>query len=379
MSRKQMFKIFLLVSSCAVFIWALFNFNVVYYALTQIFKITAPLLLGGVIAFIVNLPMRQLENFFDFISSKTKKTMPLKVKRPISLLLSTLFIIGMFLALVFIIVPQFARTISSFIKLLPGYLTTFEGHIEEISKFFSTIDITIPTFDFDTDKILSTFDYFSKTGQSFVDNTISATTSVFSGIFNFFLAFTFAIYLLLDKEKVLSITKKAIYAFLPKTWADYATNVAERTNVAFSRFVTGQLTEAVILGVLCYIGMTILRLPQPGLISIIVAVTALIPVFGAWIGAFLGAFIIVLTQPISAIWFLIFLILLQQFETNIIYPRVVGKSVGLPGVLVLMSVTLGGNMFGVIGMLVAVPIVSVLYSIFKETVDLLYNKKNGAS
>lgn len=375
MNRKQMFKIFLLVASCAVFIWAINNGAVIIAALSQMLKIMSPLLLGGVIAFVINLPMKWLELIFDKAFSKSKKAVFPKIKRPLCLVIATAFIVGAFLALIFIIVPQVTKTVSSFITLLPGYLKTFEGHIDELARFLSTIDITVPALDFDTDKILSTFDYFSKTGQNFVNNTINVTTSVFSGIFNFFLAFTFSMYLLLDKEKVLGICKKSAYAFLPDKYADYIRNVLQRTNTAFSRFITGQLTEAVILGILCYIGMRILQLPQAGLISIIVAITALIPVFGAWIGAILGAFIIVLTRPLGAIWFLVFLVLLQQFETNIIYPRVVGKSVGLPGVLVLASVTLGGNMFGVLGMLVAVPVMSVLYGIFKETVDVLYTKK----
>lgn len=378
MSKKLMWQIFSLVALCSIFIWAINNPGIIFSSLGAVLKVAYPLLLGCVIAFIINLPMKQLELWFDKIFSRLKKPVSKKIKRPVSLALATVFIIGAFLALIFIIVPQFVKIISSFLTLLPGYLKTFEGYLENLQDLFAKIYITLPEFDFNAEKILSTFDYFSKTGQAFVDNTINVTTSLFSGIFNFFLAFTFSIYLLLDKEKVLALLKKSVYAFFPKSCADYIENVVNKTDRAFSKFITGQLTEAVILGVLCYIGMIILRLPQAALISIIVAVTALIPVFGAWIGAFLGALIIVLTKPIGAIWFLIFLSLLQQFETNIIYPRVVGKSVGLPGVLVLASVTLGGNLFGIVGMLFAVPIVSVLFSIYTETVDLLYNKKNNS-
>ncbi len=375
MSKKLMWQIILIISVCTVFIWVLNNPAVVSYLFLKLMSVAAPLLLGGSIAFIINIPMKKLEGLFDKIFSKFKKTMPHKLKRGISLVVSTIFIIGVVISLIVFIVPQVAKTVTSFLEVLPGYLQTFETHIKELSVYLSTLDITLPDLDINTDKILSAFDFVSQKGQVVLDNTISVTTSVFSSVFNFFLAFTFSMYLLLSKEKVLKRAKIAVYALMSKKWADFVSNIMRRTERAFSNFITGQLMEAIILGTLCYIGMRIFRFPQPGLISIIVAFTAIIPVFGAWIGAASGAFIVLLTNPMATLWFLLFLIILQQFETNIIYPKVVGKSVGLPGLLVLASVTVGGNLLGVAGMLIAVPVCSVIYSVFAEITDHYYNKK----
>lgn len=375
MSKKLMWQIILLVVLCAAFVWAINNPAIVSAAFFYVAKVAAPLLLGGSIAFIINLPMKKLEWLFDKIFEKFNKTMPFKLKRGISLILSTIFIIGALVALIFVIVPQVIQTVRDFLELLPGYLQTFEVHLKELSDYLSKVDINIPQFDINTDKILSALGFVSEKGQAVVDNTISVTASVFSGLFNFFLAFTFSIYLLLSKEKVFNRLRIATYAIFNKKWADFIANIVNRTDRAFSNFITGQLAEAVILGTLCYIGMKIFHFPQAGLISIIVGVTAIIPVFGAWIGAFLGAFIVLLTSPLSTLWFLLFLIILQQLETNIIYPKVVGSSVGLPGILVLASVTVGGNILGVAGMIVAVPLCSVIYSVFAEITDHYYNKK----
>ena len=174
------------------------------------------------------------------------------------------------------------------------------------------------------------------------------------------LALAFSLYLLAQKETLTGQAKKVVRALFSEKWAHWITDVARMTNRTFSNFVTGQLTEAVILGTLCFLGMLIFRLPYAGVISVLVGFTALIPIFGAFSGVGIGAFLILLVSPIKALWFVLFFVILQQLEGNLIYPRVVGKSVGLPGIWVLAAVTVGGNAFGLAGMLLAVPLCSVL-------------------
>ena len=183
------------------------------------------------------------------------------------------------------------------------------------------------------------------------------------------LGIVFAIYLLAQKENLGRQTKKSIRAIFGEERAKKIVDFSSLTNSVFTKFVTGQLTEACIIGVLCFIGMLIFGMPYAGIISILVGFTALIPIFGAFIGTGIGAFLILLENPLKAIWFVIFIIVLQQLEGNLIYPRVVGKSVGLPGIWVLAAVTIGGGLFGVMGMLFSVPICSVLYVMFREYVN----------
>lgn len=188
-----------------------------------------------------------------------------------------------------------------------------------------------------------------------------------------------ALVLKAQKETLTGQAKKVVRALFSEKWAHWITDVARMTNRTFSNFVTGQLTEAVILGTLCFLGMLIFRLPYAGVISVLVGFTALIPIFGAFIGVGIGAFLILLVSPIKALWFILFFVILQQLEGNLIYPRVVGKSVGLPGIWVLAAVTVGGNAFGLAGMLLAVPLCSVLYTLARQGVNARLARKGLSS
>ena len=375
MNKKTRNQILCIIFFAIIIHWTVNNFPTALNLLKVAFTTALPIILGCAIAFVINIPLKWIEGFFEKITRKSKIKPSAKLKRVISLILSTLLVIGLAVAIIFLIVPRFTQMLIAFSEKIPGYMESLEVFLAPIFKQLSDLGFEIPEFNFEPSKLSSAFNFITKIGQSFLDNTIQITTGFFSAIFNFFLAFTFAMYLLLAKERFAFWAKRATVAFFPPSFSEYAISVAHSTNKAFSSFITGQLTEAVILGTLCFIGMLIFRFPQPGLISVAVGFTALIPVFGAWIGAFFGAFIVLLTAPVKAIFFLIFIIVLQQIEGNLIYPKVVGKSVGLPGVLVLTAVTVGGSFLGMVGMLLSIPICSVLYSMFKEIVDYLYNKK----
>ena len=217
--------------------------------------------------------------------------------------------------------------------------------------------------------------YLQEHGASIFNTTIGVTTSVFVGLFNFILGFVFAIYLLMQKEKIGGQFKRLLYAYIKKERVDKFLSVMSLAQNAYSRFVTGQLTEAVIIGVLCFIGMLIFSMPYATLISTLIAFTALIPMIGAFIGTAVGALLILMVDPIKALWFIVFIIVLQQFESNLIYPRVVGKSIGLPGIWVLTAVTIGGSLFGILGILLSVPLCSVIYTLLSNAIEKRLQKK----
>ncbi|MBM6860610.1 AI-2E family transporter, partial [Clostridium saudiense] len=202
------------------------------------------------------------------------------------------------------------------------------------------------------------------------------TVGFTSGLVNFILSLIFSIYMLLNKERLQLGMKKVLYAFSKKNFADKVMYLGKIANESFSSYIGGQFIEAIIIGVLCFIGMLVLRMPYALLISVLVAVTALIPIFGAFIGTIPSAFIILIIDPMKALWFIIFIIVLQQIEGNLIYPKVVGSSVGLPPIWVMLAMLIGGNTFGLLGMLLGIPTFSVIYKVSREYINKRLNNKN---
>ena len=236
--------------------------------------------------------------------------------------------------------------------------------------------MVLPEFQLDVYTLRDTMVHFiTNYGDTFLNKTIGITTSLFSVIINLVLAFVFSLYLLAQKEHLCHQARSVINAVFSEAKAKKIREIAALTNRTFTHFVTGQLTEALILGSLCFVGMSLFRMPYAPVISVLIGFSALIPIFGAIIGALVGAFLILLVSPAKAFWFLIFLLILQQLEGNLIYPRVVGKSVGLPGIWVLAAVTIGGSIFGLIGMLLCVPLCSVLYALARQAVRERLKKK----
>ena len=216
--------------------------------------------------------------------------------------------------------------------------------------------------------------FFKSGAGSVVDSTITAAKSIVSGLTTFFIAFVFAIYILLQKEKLGVQAKKVLFAFVRRGRAEATVEVLSLTYNTFSSFLTGQCVEAVILGSMFAVSMTILKLPYALLVGMLIAFTALIPIFGAFIGCGVGAFLIFMVDPMKALIFVVLFLVLQQIEGNLIYPHVVGNSVGLPSIWVLAAVSIGGSLMGVVGMLIFIPIVSVVYALFREIVYLKLKK-----
>lgn len=349
--------------------WIMNHPHVAFQILGRGLSLISPLLLGICIAFIMNVLLRLIERLWDILMQRRKVQWKNRYKRPLCLCLTLIMITGSIFIILFMIVPELQRTAMEIVDMIPWYLNEIEHWTKEFSMKFSSGTITLPEFKIDTKAAMDVIGGFlTRSGESVFNKTMEMTTSIFSTLFNLVLGLIFSIYILLSKEKLYSQCKKMLYAFLPEKKAAETIEVMKLTNQTFSKFVTGQFTEALIIGVLCFLGMSILSIPYATMISVLVGFTALIPVFGAFIGTAVGILMIITVNPMKAIWFVIFIVVLQQIEGNLIYPKVVGKSVGLPGMWVLFAVTIGGNGFGILGMLVGVPACSVLYALTRKTV-----------
>ena len=349
-----------------VFAWALVNLQGVLQFLGRVLGVLSPFLMGGAFAFVINILLRPLERTWHRVCKKA----PEKLTRPVCLTLSTLLVLGILFAVVFMMLPSLRESGNEFVQNLPGYVEKLGQWWTGAVQLAARYGIVLPEYAPDTDLMMDKITTLLHTqGGGLLTVTLGAASSVLASLVNVLLALVFALYLLAKKEVVTAHLKNLAVTVLPPQNARRLLHVVTLTKQTFTNFVTGQLTEAVIIGVLCFLGMLILGIPYAGAVSAFVGATALIPVFGAWIGGVVGAFLILLADPAKSLWFVVFLLILQQVEGNLIYPKVVGKSVGLPGLLVLMAVTLGGEAFGIGGMLFSVPVCAVLYSLYLEYIQ----------
>lgn len=369
LDRKTMKKLLLLIAFGVALFLGLQNISAVAAVCRSILQLFMPLLIGFCVAFILNVLLRLVEE--RLFAPLNRKNGPVwrRVRRPAGIFLTFGIIFGILFILIFMIVPELKRAFSLLVANLPQYAEQGKAWISRAADFFKLDASALINLEIDWEKLSSTvIDYLKRDSGKLVNTTVDITTSIFSSIFNFILGVVFSAYILMQKEKLGGQATRMLYAFLPERWADRALHVCALSNQMFSRFVTGQCTEAVIIGLLCFIGMLIFRMPYAPMISVLVGFSSLIPIFGAFIGTAIGAFLILMDSPMQAVWFVLFIIILQQLEGDLIYPRVVGSSVGLPSLWVLLAVTIGGSVWGVLGMLVSVPLCSVLYCLLREVV-----------
>ncbi len=350
-------------------------FGVVFYTAVQdlqlgyLFGVLKPFLLGAGIAFVLNVPMRAIERRLSTLRSK-KKTLPSALLRAASLLLTFALFIGVVLVVCLMILPEIGRSART----LGGYLSEFYNQMipyidEAVTLFPDLADLSKSWESIDwgmTVREVSTFLWNFLWNGGLINNTFGAAATLVSAFANFFIGLIFAVYLLLMKESLARQLKRLAYAYLPENLADSVVEICRMADDTFSHFLSGQCVEAVILGCMFFIVMTFGGFPYALMISALIAVTALIPLFGAFIGCVVGAFLILIVSPIKAVWFLVIFLVLQQVEGNLIYPRVVGSSVGLPSIWVLAAVTIGASTMGVTGMFVAIPAFSVIYQVLRK-------------
>ena len=368
LNNKTIKRVMLLIAFAALLYWGLNNLSLLGGVLKSIGSLLSPLLIGICIAFVLNLLLKALERLWDRALTRWSSPWRDKLKRGVCLTLTMVLFLGIIFAIIFILIPRLEEAGSTLVANIPTYVAQVQTWWENLSGFAEEHGVMLPELALNADQVKDTITGFlQEKGDSVVNTTLNITTSIVSAVVNLLLALVFSVYLLAQKETLMAQSKRLLRAALPKKTADRLMHLLSLTNNAFSSFVSGQVTEAVILGTLCCLGMLILRLPYALPVSVIIAALSLIPIFGAWIGAATGAFLIVFQSPIKALWFLIFLLILQQVEGNLIYPRVVGKSVGLPGIWVFFAVIVGSGLGGVAGMLLGVPVCAVIYDEVRRT------------
>ena len=360
----------------ALLVVALWKFDVVLGVLKTIWDIIFPFVLGGAIAFLTNVPMSFLEKKI-FENVKKKNKIVRKLERPISLILTIVLVVGVIALVMFGVIPQLTRTMGTLVTSINDFIPQMQSWIGDFFHNNQEIMNLVDQIEFDPDQAIKWgISLLGNGAGNMMNTTMSAVGSIVSGVATFFIAFSFACYILFQKEKLHIQIRKVFFAFLPRQKADAFLKVCSLTYRTFANFLAGQCLEAVILGSMFVVTLSILRMPYALLIGVLIAFTALIPIFGAFIGCAVGSFLIFMVSPQQAILFVIVFLVLQQIEGNLIYPHVVGESVGLPSIWVLAAVTIGGNLMGIVGMLVFIPLLSVLYTIFREFVYLRLKKQN---
>ena len=376
MDKKQMKSIMLLILFTVMLYVGLQNIDVVLGVLGTVIGLVFPFILGGGIAFVLNVPMSFLErNIFGRGRLKDSRRAA-KAARPVSLILALLLVILIIMIAGFVILPELGNTVMGLGKGIETGIRNLQIWIDSTFQNNSAIVEWANSLEIEPQKMV---DSIMGVLQNGVNNILSSAVTVTVGIantaMNASIAFVFACYILIQKEKLMIQAKKALFALLPEKTVEYLLHVCTLANNTFSRFVTGQCIEAVILGTMFFVAMTVFQFPYAMLVGVLIAFTALIPIFGAFIGCVISALLILLVSPMKALLFLILFLVLQQIEGNLIYPHVVGGSVGLPSVWVLVAVTVGGSLMGVAGMLIFIPLVSVLYALFREWMYKSLKKK----
>lgn len=372
LNKNNVKKILGIITFTLILMAVLLNFKAVGNYLMFLWGIVFPFVVGSAIAFILNIPMSAIEKQFCKIKVKTPKGEKIRnrVMRPVSMVLSILLVIFIIGVVIGVVVPQLGQTINSIGESMSNFLPKIQKWLEQTFQDQEEIVDYIKNLDFDWQNWLNTIKDFAWSGAgSVLSYTMSATMMVVNGVMTFFIAFIFALYILSQKENLERQGKKLITAVFPKKVVEKILSVCSLSYKTFSRFITGQCLEALILGTMFFVCMTIFRLPYALLVGVLIAFTALIPIVGAFIGCFVGALLILMVNPMQAVFFVILFLILQQVEGNLIYPHVVGSSVGLPSIWVLFAVTVGGKLMGIVGILVFIPLVSVLYSLLREWVN----------
>lgn len=357
-------------AACILIFLGVQNISAVADAVGWCFSLVSSLLVGVAFALVINVPMSFLESK---LFPKAKKKILSAIRRPLAYLLSIIFILAVIAGVVWLVIPELIEAVT----------TLVDGGIKFINELLAMTDEEIMELPFgqvlintDWDKILESMkEWLKNQGGVIVGTAVGTIGSLVDGIFDFFISFVFSIYILFSKEKLKKSASRTIRVWLPERFGESLIHAFTVLGKSFRNFVFGQSLEAVIIGVLCMLGMLLLGIPYAAPVGALVGVTALIPIVGSFIGAIVGAFLIVTVSPINALIFLIYLIILQQLEGNLIYPKVMGSKMNLPGMWILAAVTVGGGIAGPIGMLLSVPVASAIYVLFGEATDRREAKK----
>lgn len=352
------------------------NLHIVISTVRVLLGFLFPFIIGFGIAFILNIPMKFIEHHLFGKALKQEKKTVQKLARPVSLVLSICFVICIIVIVMLVVVPELGATFVNIAKKIEENIPVFQKWIDNVFGNNPEVVKWAQSLDIEPGKIIDSVLGVLKNGvNNIVSSTVSITMGLLTTAMNVSIGFVFACYVLLQKEKLLQQIKKAMYAMFPEKPVRCLAHVWNLANRIFSSFITGQCIEAVILGSMFFVSMTILHFPYAMLVGVLISFTALIPLFGGIIGCWVAFFLILMISPVKAVLFLGLFLILQQIEGNLIYPHVVGGSVGLPSIWVLVAVTLGGSLMGIAGMLIFIPTVSVIYTLFREWVYARLEKK----
>lgn len=369
-NRKQIRVLFALVAFGVLLFVGLQNLGTVWGFVQILIGLLMPFIIGLCIAFILSVPMRAVETHLFRPLDKKCGRIWRKIRRPLAATVTLLLALGVLAAAVFLIIPELGRSLRTLADSIPGFIARAQAWLTELAQKYPQWQDWINDLQLDWNAIAQKLLAFAQSGAvDLFNSTVSLATSIFSGVFNLFLGVIFAMYVLMQKETLARQITNVLRAHLPDAKTDRLLEIGRLSNRTFSRFLTGQCLEAVILGLMFFVTMCIFRFPYALMIAVLIAVLALIPIFGAIIGCVVGAFLIFVGDPMQAFWFVVMFLILQQIEGNFIYPKVVGTSVGLPSIWVLAAVTVGGGVMGIFGMLVAGPLSSVLYSLLRDSTN----------
>ncbi|MBR4109157.1 MAG: AI-2E family transporter [Oscillospiraceae bacterium] len=364
MNKKTLRNIFLIAIACILAYWILHETERVKGVYQLIKGILSPFVTGAALAFVFNVPMRAFEGLLKGIKKD-------RLRRALAILL-TFIAVALVLTLVFLLlIPQLVNTVESLIPSLQAFAVNIEANVRQLLTDYPEVSQWI-TDNTDMEKldwanlVQQGIMVLSNSFTTIVGGAFSAIGSVAGALVDIVIALVFAIYSLFQKETLARQGRKLLYTFLPEKASDNIVRILRLSNSTFSNFLSGQCVEVCILGCLFAIAMAVFRMPYIPLISVLIAITAFVPVVGAFVGCGVGAFLILVNNPMQALWFVVMFLIIQQIENNLIYPRVVGTSIGLSGMWVLFAVAVGGELMGVAGMFLMIPVASVLYTLLQE-------------
>jgi predicted PurR-regulated permease PerM len=373
LNKKNLKWIFLGVAGCIVLYWLLHETERLAQVVRFIWKILEPFAAGAAIAFILNVPMRPIERGLKGVRNDG-------LRRALAIFITFVAVLAVLAGVVYLLIPQIVDTVERLVASLPGFFQRIQNQVNgyladnpEVMQWLSE-HTDFANVDW-ASLIQKAASVISNSLTGIVDKALTAVVGLSTGIFNAVISLVFAVYSLGRKEILARQGRRLVYAIFPERVGDQMIRVLRLTNSTFSNFISGQCLEAAILGAMFAISMLIFGMPYVPLVSVLIAVTALVPIVGAFVGCIVGAFFIMVESPVLALWFVVMFLVLQQIEGNIIYPRVMGTSIGLPGMWVLLAVAVGGELMGIAGMLLMIPLASVLYSLVREMTDNRLQKR----
>lgn len=378
LDRRTVRTILLIITFAVALFTAAQNLGAIYGAVRTVWGVFSVVITGLALAFVLNVPMKLFEERLLYGMSEDRRAPVRRLRRPLSIVGALVVTLGVVVILFAVLLPRLIDTVVVVAESLPAYVEKFIGWVEHV----------LERFNLESGELLDLSINWSQATKQFIDSLTSSMgdiigtatnvgTSVAGALVDGLFSLVIALYVLAEKEQICAFARRVATNFLPQRAAGGLVTIANMASETFTNFIAGQLMDSLILGVLCYIGMRIFQFPHAEVISIVIGVTSLVPLVGSFIGEIIGAFLILISSPLKALLFMVFILCLQQVEGSFIYPKVVGKSVGLPGVAVFSAVLVGGNIAGVTGALLGAPICAMLYAILQQALAAREAKRRG--